>query len=170
MALHARLVRIALVSAVLGLGPAAHAGEALVAVAANFSEVMDKLKEEFERDHPHTLRLSMGSTGKLFAQIVNGAPFDILLAADAERPRLLDERGLAVPNSRFSYALGELAREIGRYLSGDPVLASHPSTAYYVRKFVRKHRGPVAAALMLLIAITGGLAALWWPVVAIMGF
>lgn len=54
------------------------------------------------------VRLSSGSTAKLYAQIVNGAPYDIFLAADAERPKLLLDSGLAVPGSGMTYALGSL--------------------------------------------------------------
>ncbi len=84
------------------------ADEALIAVATNFVEVMERLEAEFERNSGHELTLVAGSTGKLYAQIVNGAPFDVYLAADQERPRLLQEAGLAVVNSRFTYAVGRL--------------------------------------------------------------
>ncbi len=84
------------------------AEEALVAVAANFKEVADHLQADFESKGQHRLTLSAGSTGKLFAQIANGAPFDVLLAADQLRPERLEAEGLAVPGSRFTYALGYL--------------------------------------------------------------
>ena len=58
--------------------------------------------------HPHRLRVAVGSTGKLYAQILHGAPFDVLLAADQERPVLLERAGLAVPGSRRTYAIGRL--------------------------------------------------------------
>ena len=84
------------------------AGEALVAVAANFAEVMSELEQRFEAGGEHRLTVTVGSTGKLYAQIRYGAPFDILLAADQERPRLLAESGLAVAESQQTYALGRL--------------------------------------------------------------
>lgn len=84
----------------------ARADEALVAVATNFAEVMERLERDFERDSGHELTVVSGSTGKLYAQITNGAPFDVFLAADRERPRLLEEQGLAVDASRFTYAVG----------------------------------------------------------------
>jgi len=84
------------------------AAETLAAVATNFAEVMTQLKAEFESETPHTLRVATGSTGKLYAQIVAGAPFDVFLAADRERPARLESEGLAVAGSRFTYATGTL--------------------------------------------------------------
>ncbi|MEO1251060.1 MAG: molybdate ABC transporter substrate-binding protein [Pseudomonadota bacterium] len=86
----------------------AQAGEARVAVASNFAPTLDALIRGFERHTDHTIAVSSGSTGKLYAQIVNGAPFDIFLAGDAARPARLDEDGLAVAGSRFTYAVGRL--------------------------------------------------------------
>jgi molybdate transport system substrate-binding protein len=97
-------------------GPAA-GEEAVVAVAANFLEVAERLAADFERDRGHALRFVAGSTGKLYAQIAHGAPFDAFLAADQERPARLEREGLAVAGSRFTYAGGRLAlwsREPGR--------------------------------------------------------
>ena len=79
-----------------------------VAVASNFGPAMRVLAERFEADTGHRLRLSFGSTGKHYAQIRNGAPFDLFLAADTRRPELLEAQGLAVPGSRFTYVLGQL--------------------------------------------------------------
>ena len=70
---------------------------------------MTALADRFEQESGHRVTLIFGSTGKLFAQIGNGAPFDAFFAADAERPRLLENAGLAVPGSRFTYAVGKLA-------------------------------------------------------------
>jgi molybdate transport system substrate-binding protein len=86
----------------------ARAGEALVAVAANFAEVVEELETMFEATTDHRLRVTSGSTGKLYAQIRNGAPFDILLAADQARPARLEAEGDAVPGSRFTYAIGQI--------------------------------------------------------------
>ena len=85
------------------------AEEALVAVAANFSGAMAALEARFEAQTGHDLVVTTGSSGKLYAQIANGAPIDMLLAADAERPRALEAAGLAAPGGRFVYALGRLA-------------------------------------------------------------
>jgi molybdate transport system substrate-binding protein len=97
-------------SLLLGLflaGPAA-GEEAVIAVAANFSEVAERLAKDFERESGHRLTFVAGSTGKLYAQIVNGAPFDAFLAADQESPARLEKDGLAVAGSRFTYATGRL--------------------------------------------------------------
>lgn len=69
---------------------------------------MAGLEAVFERDSGHDLTVVSGSTGKLYAQITNGAPFDLFLAADEERPRLLARAGLAVDRTRITYAVGRL--------------------------------------------------------------
>lgn len=97
-----------LASALSGVG-AARAAEALVAVASNFAEPAESLESIFERDSTHELTLASGATGKLYAQIAQGAPFDLLLAADEVRPARLEAEGLAVEGARFTYALGRLA-------------------------------------------------------------
>lgn len=85
------------------------AGQATVAVATNFLGPLRTLAADFEATTGHRLRISGGSTGKLYAQTVNGAPFDLLLAANAREPMRLEAEGRAVPGSRFSYARGMLA-------------------------------------------------------------
>jgi molybdate transport system substrate-binding protein len=89
--------------------PASRADEIRVAVATNFSEVMDELARRFEPAGGHTVLVSAASSGALYAQIRNGAPFDLFFSADAERPRLLEEEGAAVAGTRFTYAIGRLA-------------------------------------------------------------
>jgi len=92
------------------IGPVlSYADTVTAAVAANFTVAMQKLAPDFEQATGHKLVASFGSTGKLYAQIRNGAPFDVLLAADEERPRRLEAEGLAVAGSRFTYATGQLA-------------------------------------------------------------
>jgi molybdate transport system substrate-binding protein len=86
----------------------AHAEQATVAVAANFLTAANALVQEFELSSEHELVVTSGSTGQLYAQIVNGAPFDVLLAADQERPRLLAGNGRGDPASVFTYAVGRL--------------------------------------------------------------
>lgn len=86
----------------------AHAAEALVAVAANFSAPMKIIAQRFERETGHRIRMSFGSTGQFYAQIKNGAPFAILLAADAHTPTTIEREGLGVASSRFTYAYGKL--------------------------------------------------------------
>ena len=85
------------------------AGEALVAVATNFSDVMAQLEVDYARQSGHRLTVVTGSSGKLYAQIFHGAPFALLLSADQWRPRELEDQGLAVRGSRFTYAVGRLA-------------------------------------------------------------
>ncbi len=79
-----------------------------VAVASNFARTATEIADRFTAETGHKVRFSAGSTGKLYAQIINGAPYDILLAADAERPRLLEEAELGVRGTRFTYAVGAL--------------------------------------------------------------
>lgn len=85
-----------------------YAAQATVAVAANFAEVAQHLKTDFEKQTGDQVSISVGSTGALYAQIQHGAPFDIMLSADQRRPRLLEQEGNAVPGSRFTYAIGQL--------------------------------------------------------------
>jgi molybdate transport system substrate-binding protein len=86
----------------------AHGAQVTVAVAANFTDATRDLVPLFEEATEHTARVSYGSTGKLYAQIANGAPFDVFLAADVARPKRAEKEGLAMPGSRFTYARGRL--------------------------------------------------------------
>ncbi|MEK9972742.1 MAG: molybdate ABC transporter substrate-binding protein, partial [Deltaproteobacteria bacterium] len=85
-----------------------HAEELLVAVASNFVAPAKELSQEFTRITSHNVRLSFGSTGKLYAQIIHGAPFQVFLAADQERPLRLVSEGFAEKGSQFTYALGRI--------------------------------------------------------------
>lgn len=84
------------------------AGEVTVAVASNFLSPFKQLVPVFEKQSGHSVRTVSGSTGKLYAQILHGAPFDVLLAADSARPRLLEQKGQAVAETRFTYAQGKI--------------------------------------------------------------
>jgi molybdate transport system substrate-binding protein len=95
--------------AMTALHSSAGAEEITVAVATNFSETMTALAERFEHASGHTVLVSAGSTGNHYAQIRSGAPFDVFFSADTERPRLLEQEGLAIAGSRFRYAVGRLA-------------------------------------------------------------
>jgi molybdate transport system substrate-binding protein len=86
----------------------AQADQATVAVAANFAEPMRAVAEVLRKSTGHTLEMSVGSTGRLYAQIRNGAPFDVMLSADQKAPGQLEADGLAVSGSRFTYATGKL--------------------------------------------------------------
>ncbi|MDX1563170.1 MAG: molybdate ABC transporter substrate-binding protein, partial [Gammaproteobacteria bacterium] len=91
------------------LSTAAAAETVTVAAAANVAAPLRALVERFDATTDHDVIVVTASTGQLYAQVVNGAPFDVLVAADQERPRLLVERGLADAASRFTYAEGRLA-------------------------------------------------------------
>ncbi len=85
-----------------------HAGEVNAAVAANFTAPAQQIAELFQKETGHTVKLSFGSSGKFYSQIKAGAPFDVFLSADEKNPQLLEDEGLAVKGSRFTYALGKL--------------------------------------------------------------
>lgn len=88
--------------------PAAQAAEVQVAVATNFALPMERLAAGFGAASGHTLKISSGATGKFYSQVIAGAPFEVLLAADDETPRRLAAEGHAVPGSAFTYAVGRL--------------------------------------------------------------
>ncbi|MDZ4370595.1 MAG: molybdate ABC transporter substrate-binding protein [Phenylobacterium sp.] len=79
-----------------------------VAVAANFSEPAREIAARFKARTGHDARLSVGSSGQFYAQIANGAPFEVFLSADRERPEMAEARGLSQSGSRFTYAIGRL--------------------------------------------------------------
>jgi molybdate transport system substrate-binding protein len=87
----------------------ARAADVQVAVVANFEGPMQRIAAEFAKDTGHRAVLTTGATGNLLAQIESGAPFEVLLASDVAAPKKLEADGLAVPGSRFTYALGRLA-------------------------------------------------------------
>ncbi|WP_353393612.1 molybdate ABC transporter substrate-binding protein [Hydrogenophaga sp. 5NK40-0174] len=80
-----------------------------MAVAANFAEPMEVLASELRASTGHELRIAVGPSGSLYAQIVNGAPFDVFLSADQDRPSALAETGHSVAGTQFTYAEGQLA-------------------------------------------------------------
>ena len=91
------------------LAGAASAEDVLVAVAANFSAPMQAIAAAFEKDTGHKARLAFGSSGRFYAQIRNGAPFQVFLSADDETPARLEQEGMAVAGTRFTYSIGRLA-------------------------------------------------------------
>lgn len=132
------------IAAALLLGAASHTLAATtIAVASNFRQPALELQDNFETATGHRLKISFGSTGKLFAQIQQGAPFALLLAADAERPQRLVDKGQADANSHHTYALGRLvlySRDPNRINGGPEALYSptlrglaiaNPKTAPY---------------------------------------
>lgn len=122
-------------------------GEVSLGAAANFTHTAHELAEVFEAETGHRVSASFGSTGKLYAQIRNGAPFDVFLAADTHRPLLIEEEQAGVTGTRFTYARGRLAlwrpmargfagagNEAERYLSQQPfqrLAIANPKTAPY---------------------------------------
>lgn len=100
--------RIAALTLALLAAVAARADDVQVAVAANFTGPMQVIAALFERDTGHKAVLSFGATGKFYAQIVNGAPFEVLLAADDETPARLVREGHGVAGSPYTYAIGKL--------------------------------------------------------------
>ncbi len=92
-----------------------------VAVASNFAGAMEQIAAGFEKETGHKAEIASGATGKIYAQIKNGAPFEVFLAADEVTPAKLEEEGLAVAGSRFTYAIGRLVLWSSRpdYVDGD---------------------------------------------------
>lgn len=84
------------------------AADTAVAVAANFTEPAKQIAAAFHRATGHTATLSFGASGSFYSQLTHGAPFEVFLSADADRPRQLERDGLAVAGSRFTYAVGRL--------------------------------------------------------------
>lgn len=114
-----------------------------VAVASNFQGAFESIAKGFEADTGHKAVMIPGATGKLYAQITNGAPFEVLLSADQETPSKLEKAGLAVNGTRFTYAIGRLVLwsskahfvdDAGRILfspSFDHLSIANPKTAPY---------------------------------------
>src|SRR5579863_10433492 len=92
----------------LALARTAAAAELHVAVAANFSWPLQKLAPLYQQSSGNQLVISAGSSGQLFTQIRQGAPFDVFLSADTDKPQQLEREGLTLPGSRFVYAIGTL--------------------------------------------------------------
>ena len=103
-----RLKQLIALAAALLLAASAHAAEVKVAVAANFAQPMKEIAAEFEKETGHKVALSQGATGKFYAQISNGAPFEIFISADDETPTKLVREGKAVAGTQLTYAIGRL--------------------------------------------------------------
>jgi len=134
------------------LVPVAATGEddVTVAVASNFAATARDIAARFAEQSDYDVRITTASTGKLYAQIVNGAPFDVLLAADAERPERLETGGSGVPGTRFTYAFGALvlwSRQVEdcqaalQSRDGGRIAIANPETAPYgaaARSFLQR--------------------------------
>jgi molybdate transport system substrate-binding protein len=101
--------RLRLAVLCLLLSPLALADTVTVAVASNFQQTLDKIAVAFKAATGHDIKASAGASGKLAAQIRQGAPFDVFLSADDERPSELAKAGIGLPSSQFTYAYGQLA-------------------------------------------------------------
>jgi len=152
----------ALLAVLAALSFSAAAAPVQVAVAANMAAPMQKIAAGFQAATGHQAVVSLGSTGKFYAQVRNGAPFEVLLAADDETPARLEREGHAVEGTRFTYAIGRLA-----LWSADPalvdaqgsVLRRHP----HGRLAIADPRlAPYGAAAVEVLTRVGVLAA-WQP-------
>jgi molybdate transport system substrate-binding protein len=104
-----KLIGLALFGAALTLAAApALAADAQVAVAANFTEPAKEIAAAFKAKTGHTATLSFGASGQFYTQMAHGAPYEVFLSADAERPKKAEEEGLAVKGTRYTYAFGRL--------------------------------------------------------------
>jgi len=108
-----RIMALVIVGVLLAMGSspaptvAQEDGELTIGVAANFTRAMQVIAGAFEEETGQSVSLTFASTGTLYAQITNGAPFDVFFAADVERPRKLDEDGAIIEGNRFTYAIGQ---------------------------------------------------------------
>lgn len=126
-----RLLPVIALALYLSVPASARAGEALIAVAANYARAAEAIGKAFTAETGHTANFTTGSTGKLYAQISEGAPFEALLSADAKTPEKIEADGNGIAGSRFTYAIGRLALwsvDAGR-IGADPETAlTDPAT------------------------------------------
>jgi len=111
-------------------GVSAYSAVATIAVASNFAEVANHLASEFESNSEHRLTIVTGASGRFYAQILNGAPFDVFLSADSEKPSQLIASGYGQPDSVFTYATGRVvlwSRDEALIKDGASVLSSSDS-------------------------------------------
>ena len=117
------LLAVLAIACATGVTRPAAAAEINVAVAANFTEAAKEIAAAFERKTGNKVLLSFGSSGQFYTQITQDAPFQVFLSADQERPEKAVAEGLAVPDSRFTYAVGKLV-----LWSRDPKVVTGPDT------------------------------------------
>ena len=124
---------LAAISARALVSGGARSETALVATASNFAEAAAEIAAAFEAGSDHRVTLSFGATGKIYAQIRAGAPYDVFLSADQRRPKMLEGEGFAIKGSRFTYATGQLTLWSAdpKRIAGDPkmVLAAQSARA-----------------------------------------
>jgi molybdate transport system substrate-binding protein len=136
-------------------GPAARAEELNVAVAANFFGTLQKLAPKFEQASGNKLLLSSGSSGQFYTQIRQGAPFDVLLSADSDRPQQLETEGLGVAGSRFTYAIGTLVLWSPKADAVDRDGKVLRSGAYRMIGIADPHNAPYGAAAQQVLTALG---------------
>lgn len=154
-----RALLLAAVLLALLPGPT-RADTARLAVAANFAPVAQQLADAYAAASGHALSISSGSTGKLYAQIRQGAPFDVLLAADRATPQRLLDEGLAVPGSLHDYALGRLvllSAHAGVGPASEALLRGHDFRSFAI---ANPRLAPYGAAAREVLAHSGRLGAL----------
>ncbi|MBT0963752.1 molybdate ABC transporter substrate-binding protein [Denitromonas iodatirespirans] len=137
------------------------AAELTVAVASNFVKPLEAMAPVFAAAAGHQLKLSTGATGKFYAQIQRGAPFDVFLSADEKRPALLESEGRTVAGSRFVYAIGRLALwrpEPGQAVRPD-MLTADPATRIAIANPKTAPYGAAAEAVIAHLGLTEALKA-----------
>lgn len=151
-----RVARVSLLGLILvAVAASARAGEVRIAVAANFTEAAKEIGAAFDAATGHHAVFSFASTGQLFVQITGGAPFDVFLAADQDRPRRAVAEGLGDPDHLFTYAKGRLA-----LYSREPGLVTGPETLagadFGKLAIANPQTAPYGAAAMQVLAHLGG--------------
>ena len=137
-----QMLGLALLGAVLALGAGpALAADTQVAVAANFTEPAKEIAQAFKAATGHTAILSFGSSGQFYAQMAHGAPYEVFLSADADRPKAAERDGLGVVGTRFTYAIGRLV-----LYSGTPGLVDPAGAVLSGGKFNKLSIADPAAA------------------------
>ncbi|MEW6646568.1 MAG: molybdate ABC transporter substrate-binding protein [Pseudomonadota bacterium] len=134
--------------AALAASTLTQAAQVNVAVAANFTAPMTAIAAAFAKDTGHEARLAFGSSGKFYAQIKNGAPFQVFLSADDTKPAKLEEEGMTVAGSRFTYAIGTLVLWSARPGFVDDQAAVLKRGAYNRLAIANPRLAPYGAAAM----------------------
>jgi molybdate transport system substrate-binding protein len=150
-----QLMRALVVLALAGATLAARSAEVLVAVAANFAVPMRGVAEAFQAATGHTLKISAGATGKFYSQILAGAPFEVLLAADDETPRRLVAAGHAVAGTQFTYAIGRLVLWSAQPAFVDDQGAVLASGAFGKLALANPKLAPYGAAALQVLRVRG---------------
>ncbi|MCP4936654.1 MAG: molybdate ABC transporter substrate-binding protein [bacterium] len=138
-------------TALLLLARPVHAERARIAIASNFTTAAKAIKAQFEQDSAHKAVLIFGSTGKLYAQIYHGAPYDVFLAADQLRPQKSEGEGLAVDGSRMTYAIGKLALYSSDASLADGILSALLAGRFNKLAIANPKTAPYGAAALHLI-------------------